>query len=46
LERPQDFANPNPFNAFNGLLPPSIDGLQHPFTTPAVTPTFSGNGLQ
>jgi hypothetical protein len=41
LERPQDFANPNPYN---GLLPPSIDALQHPFVTPAVTGTFSGNG--
>jgi hypothetical protein len=41
LERPQDFAYPNPNN---GFLPPSIDALQHPFVTPAATPTFSGNG--
>jgi hypothetical protein len=41
LERPQDFGYRNPYN---GFLPPSIDALQHPFVTPAATPTFTGNG--
>jgi hypothetical protein len=41
LERPQDYGYRNPYN---GFLPPSIDALQHPFVTPAATPTFSGNG--
>ena len=43
LERPQDFANPNPLNSFNGILPPSNGADPHPFFTPAVTPTFSND---
>jgi hypothetical protein len=42
LERPQDFALPNPNNEFNGLTLPSHDADTNPFSTPAATPTTPG----
>ena len=37
LERPQDFATPNPLNGFNGLIAPTQGQFQASLTAPAQT---------